>query len=131
MLVLLSRIAYAFGVTTRTADVSSRRAAEIAGISYRQLDYWARLGYVEPSGASATGSGSRRRWTLPDVQRLASIAAVKEILGTNVEIEFVLAVVDGAPLDRPVVAGHTVPVSVIVDLEPVRQAVADAWPGRK
>ena len=32
-------------------------AAQVAGITYRQLDYWARTGLVEPSFRTATGSG--------------------------------------------------------------------------
>ena len=32
-----------------------KRAAEIAGITYRQLDYWARTDLVMPSLARATG----------------------------------------------------------------------------
>ena len=39
---------------------TGRRTAEIVGISYRQLDYWARTGLVTPSLAEARGSGSRR-----------------------------------------------------------------------
>ena len=35
-------------------------ACVAAGITYRQLDYWARTGLVEPSVQSATGSGSQR-----------------------------------------------------------------------
>jgi hypothetical protein len=35
-------------------------ACSAAGISYRQLDYWARTGLVEPTIRSATGSGSQR-----------------------------------------------------------------------
>jgi hypothetical protein len=44
---------------------SGRRTAEVVGISYRQLDYWARTDLVTPSLAEARGSGSRRhlgRW---------------------------------------------------------------------
>src|SRR5699024_5829520 len=31
-----------------------------AGITYRQLDYWARTGLVEPAVRNANGSGSQR-----------------------------------------------------------------------
>lgn len=127
---MLSRIAYAWRVSTRTAErtVSSRRAAVIAGVSYRQIDYWARLGYIRSTGAGAAGSGSRRRWTLDDVQRIAAVSAIKAVMGSNADIEFVLAVVDGRPLDRAVVGGRAVVVPISVDLDPVRNAVADAWP---
>ena len=35
-------------------------ASKVAGITYRQLDYWARKHIVEPSITPSTGSGSRR-----------------------------------------------------------------------
>ena len=35
-------------------------ACSAAGISYRQLDYWARTGLVEPSIRTASGSGTSR-----------------------------------------------------------------------
>ena len=42
---------------------SGTRAAQIVGISYRQLDYWARTDLIRPSGSDAAGSGSRRQYT--------------------------------------------------------------------
>ena len=41
---------------------SGAKAAEIVGISYRQLDYWARTDLVRPTLTDAAGSGSRRRY---------------------------------------------------------------------
>ena len=38
-----------------------------AGISYRQLDYWARTGLVEPSVRGAAGSGSQRLYGFRDI----------------------------------------------------------------
>ncbi|MEO7745026.1 MAG: MerR family transcriptional regulator, partial [Actinomycetota bacterium] len=35
-------------------------ACAAAGITYRQLDYWARTGLVEPTVRGASGSGSQR-----------------------------------------------------------------------
>ena len=35
-------------------------ACQVAGITYRQLDYWARTDLVRPSIRNATGSGSQR-----------------------------------------------------------------------
>jgi DNA-binding transcriptional MerR regulator len=40
---------------------SGTQAAKIVGITYRQLDYWARTDLVRPSLSDASGSGSRRR----------------------------------------------------------------------
>jgi DNA-binding transcriptional MerR regulator len=42
---------------------SGKQAAEVVGISYRQLDYWARTDLIRPSLADAHGSGSRRRYS--------------------------------------------------------------------
>ena len=39
---------------------SGKRTAEIVGITYRQLDYWARTDLIRPSLTDASGSGSRR-----------------------------------------------------------------------
>src|SRR5690606_4177058 len=46
---------------------SGRTAAEIVGITYRQLDYWARTDLVRPSLADARGSGTRRRYSYRDL----------------------------------------------------------------
>jgi DNA-binding transcriptional MerR regulator len=46
---------------------SSKQAEKIVGISYRQLDHWARKGLVQPSVAPAEGSGSRRRYSYNDL----------------------------------------------------------------
>ena len=63
-----------------------KRAAEIAGITYRQLDYWARTDLVRPSLARATGSGSRRRYSYRD---LLELRAVKSLLDAGIRLELV------------------------------------------
>ena len=45
---------------------SGKQTAEIVGITYRQLDYWARTDLVRPSLADAQGSGSRRAYSYQD-----------------------------------------------------------------
>lgn len=53
---------------------SGKDAAMIVGISYRQIDYWARTGLVEPSLTSATpGSGNRRLYSAADIAVLRII----------------------------------------------------------
>lgn len=42
-------------------------ASRVAGITYRQLDYWARRQIVEPSITPSHGSGSRRLYSFKDV----------------------------------------------------------------
>ena len=46
------------------------QTAALVGISYRQLDHWARQGLVKPSVAQAAGSGSRRRYSYNDLVEL-------------------------------------------------------------
>lgn len=55
---------------------SSRNAAELAGITFRQLDYWCRTKLIEPSIVTAHGSGTRRRWSVDDVRKLAVLGQV-------------------------------------------------------
>ncbi len=63
---------------------SGKKAAEIVGISYRQLDYWARTDLVRPSLAEATGSGSRRKYSYRD---LLELKVVKSLLDAGIKLE--------------------------------------------
>lgn len=59
-------------------------AARAAGITYRQLDYWARTGLVEPSLRIADGSGSQRLYSFHDVLVLR---LVKRLLDTGISLQ--------------------------------------------
>ncbi len=59
-------------------------AARVAGITYRQLDYWARTGLVEPSVRPATGSGTQRLYSFRDILVLK---VVKRLLDTGVSLQ--------------------------------------------
>ena len=59
-------------------------AAQVAGITYRQLDYWARTGLVEPTIRTATGSGSQRLYSFRDILVLK---IVKRLLDTGVSLQ--------------------------------------------
>lgn len=59
-------------------------ACRAAGITYRQLDYWARTGLVEPSVRSATGSGTQRLYSFRDILVLK---VVKRLLDTGVSLQ--------------------------------------------
>ncbi|MDO5060298.1 MAG: MerR family transcriptional regulator [Actinomycetaceae bacterium] len=59
-------------------------AAQAASISYRQLDYWARTGLVEPSIRTAHGSGSQRLYSFRDILVLK---VVKRLLDTGVSLQ--------------------------------------------
>src|SRR6186713_2013468 len=65
---------------------SGREAADIVGITYRQLDYWARTDLVRPSLADAKGSGSRRRYSYRDLLELKTI---KRLLDAGIKLEVV------------------------------------------
>ena len=59
-------------------------ACKAAGITYRQLDYWARTGLVEPSVRGATGSGTQRLYSFRDILVLK---VVKRLLDTGVSLQ--------------------------------------------
>ena len=59
-------------------------ACRAAGITYRQLDYWARTGLVEPSVRSATGSGTQRLYGFRDILVLK---VVKRLLDSGVSLQ--------------------------------------------
>ncbi|WP_069816928.1 MerR family transcriptional regulator [Streptomyces sp. TP-A0874] len=59
-------------------------ACAAAGITYRQLDYWARTGLVEPSVRPAYGSGSQRLYSFRDV---VVLKVVKRLLDTGVALQ--------------------------------------------
>lgn len=61
------------------------------GITYRQLDYWARIGLVEPSIRSAHGSGSQRLYSFRDILVLK---VVKRLLDTGVSLQQIRVAVD-------------------------------------
>jgi DNA-binding transcriptional MerR regulator len=65
---------------------SGTRTAQIVGITYRQLDYWARTDLVRPSLVDAAGSGSRRRYSYRD---LLELRMIKKLLDAGVRLETV------------------------------------------
>jgi DNA-binding transcriptional MerR regulator len=66
-------------------------ACAAAGITYRQLDYWARTGLVVPSVRSAAGSGSQRLYSFKDILVLK---VVKRLLDTGVSLQNIRLAVD-------------------------------------
>jgi DNA-binding transcriptional MerR regulator len=59
-------------------------ACTAAGITYRQLDYWARTGLVEPSVRPASGSGSQRLYGFRDI---LALKIVKRLLDTGISLQ--------------------------------------------
>lgn len=66
-------------------------AVRIAGISYRQLDYWTRTGLITPSVNDAHGSGSQRLYSFQD---LATLKVIKRLLDTGVSLQRVRKAVE-------------------------------------
>ena len=70
----------------REKGYSGKKTAEIVGITYRQLDYWARTDLVRPSMTDAAGSGSRRLYSYRD---LLELKAIKTLLDAGIRLEMV------------------------------------------
>jgi DNA-binding transcriptional MerR regulator len=69
-------------VSTLPADLGYR--GPTAGITYRQLDYWARTGLVEPTVRRATGSGTQRLYGFRDILLLK---VIKRLLDAGVSLQ--------------------------------------------
>lgn len=59
------------------------QVCQLVGISYRQLDYWARTGLLRPSLAEAKGSGTKRRYSYRD---LLELKVIKRLLDAGVSL---------------------------------------------
>ena len=59
-------------------------ACSAAGITYRQLDYWARTGLVEPSVRGAHGSGTQRLYSFRDILILK---VIKRLLDAGISLQ--------------------------------------------
>jgi DNA-binding transcriptional MerR regulator len=79
--------------STMREDIGYRgpTACAAAGITYRQLDYWARTGLVRPSIRAAAGSGTHRLYSFRDILVLK---IVKRLLDTGVSLQNIRAAVD-------------------------------------
>lgn len=66
-------------------------AAKAAGISYRQLDYWARTELVVPTVRDASGSGSQRLYSFRDILVLK---LVKRLLDTGISLQQIRTAVE-------------------------------------
>lgn len=64
---------------------------QAAGVTYRQLDYWARTNLLVPSIRSAAGSGSQRLYSFADV---VAVRVIKRLLDTGVSLQNVRIAVD-------------------------------------
>ncbi|MDJ0346999.1 MerR family transcriptional regulator [Streptomyces sp. H10-C2] len=69
---------------TETVGYRGPTACAATGITYRQLDYWARTGLVEPSVRASYGSGAQRLYGFRDV---VVLKIVKRLLDTGVSLQ--------------------------------------------
>ena len=86
---------------------SGTRAAKIVGITYRQLDYWARTDLLRPSLVEAAGSGSRRKYSYRD---LLELRVIKTLLDAGIRLESVREVFSylRQHVDTDIAAAHIV-----------------------
>ncbi len=70
----------------REQDIGYRapQVCGLVGITYRQLDYWARTGLIKPSIQSAQGSGTQRRYSFTDIVQLK---VVKRLLDAGMSLK--------------------------------------------
>jgi DNA-binding transcriptional MerR regulator len=80
-------------MSEETPEIGYRGATACvaAGITYRQLDYWARTDLVSPSIKSASGSGSQRLYSFRDILVLK---IVKRLLDTGVSLQNIRTAVE-------------------------------------
>ncbi|HZZ48293.1 MAG TPA: MerR family transcriptional regulator [Pseudonocardia sp.] len=79
------------GFPDQLAGYRGPTACQVVGITYRQLDYWARTGLVVPTIRSASGSGSQRLYSFKDVLVLK---VVKRLLDAGVSLQNIRLAVD-------------------------------------
>ena len=80
-------------LSTVPSDLGYRgpTACNAAGITYRQLDYWARTGLIEPTVRGAKGSGSQRLYSFRDILILKII---KRLLDAGVSLQQIRVAID-------------------------------------
>ena len=67
------------------------QVCSLVGITYRQLDYWARTGLIVPSISAASGSGSQRRYSFGDIVQLK---VVKRLLDAGMSLKKIRSAMD-------------------------------------
>jgi len=67
------------------------QVCKIVSITYRQLDYWARTGLMQPSLQTAHGSGSQRLYSFQDIVQLR---VVKRLLDAGMSLKRIREAMD-------------------------------------
>ena len=124
------------------------QVCKIVGITYRQLDYWARTGLVRPSVMDANGSGTQRLYSFRD---LIELKVIKQMLDAGISLQSARKAVEslrefdeGLASVRVVIQGPNVVLaqsdeqvmdllrggqgvlSVVLDIEPLQQTITQA-----
>ena len=73
------------------AGYRAPQVCKLVGITYRQLDYWARTGLLAPSLQAASGSGSQRLYSFTDVVQLK---VVKRLLDAGMSLKKIRSAVE-------------------------------------
>ncbi len=124
------------------------QVCKIVGITYRQLDYWARTDLVRPSVMDANGSGTQRLYSFRDLLELKVIKqmldagislqsarkAVESLRGFQNDVASARIVIQGptvvlAETDQQVMdllRGGQGVLSVVLDVEPLQQTITEA-----
>ena len=82
--VVSDKVAVSDKVVTETEGFRGAQVCTLVGITYRQLDYWARTDLLRPSITDATGSGSQRRYSYRDVLELK---VIKRLLDAGLKLQ--------------------------------------------
>src|SRR5205814_9486215 len=131
-----------------TPGYSGNAAAAIVGITYRQLDYWARTDLVRPSVMDAAGSGTQRLYSFRDLLELKVIKqmldagislqsarkAVESLRGFQKDLASTRIVIQGASVvlaesDQEVMdllRGGQGVLSVVLDVQPLQETITEA-----
>ena len=124
------------------------QVCKIVGITYRQLDYWARTGLVRPSVMDANGSGTQRLYAYRD---LVELKVIKQMLDAGISLQSARKAVESLRVFdedlasvRIVIQGPNVVLaesdeqvmdllrggqgvlSVVLDIEPLQQTITEA-----
>ena len=124
------------------------QVCKIVGITYRQLDYWARTELVRPSVMDANGSGTQRLYSYRD---LVELKVIKQMLDAGISLQSARKAVDAlrafdhelasvriviqgpnivlAQSDEQVMdllRGGQGVLSMVLDIEPLQQTITDA-----
>ena len=107
------------------------QACQLIGITYRQLDYWARTDLLKPSLRAAAGSGSQRLYSFSD---LVQLRVIKRLLDGGVHLNKIRKAVewlrDDLQIDHPLAEmdllfdGSTI--LTRIDREDTEERVVDA-----